>query len=208
MKLEIYNIKGEKTGKKVDLSKDIFSIKPNDYAIYLDVKRILANNRQGTHDSKERSSISGSQRKLRRQKGTGSARIGSIKSPILRGGGRAFGPHPRDYSIKLNKKLKILARKSALTYKMNDKKIMIVEDFTVEVPKTKEYVEILRNLNLNDKKNVLVLAEGDINIFLSARNIQKAFICTAEKLNTYDILNNDTLVLTEKTVEILNKTLN
>jgi len=209
MKIDIYNISGEKTNRKIELSDEVFSIQPNDHAIYLDVKRILANRRQGTNSSKTRSDISGSTRKLFRQKGTGGARRGDVKSPLLRGGGTIFGPEPRDYTMKINKKVKQLARKSALTYKMIEKKIVIVEDFNIEQPKTKEYIQILKNLKLDNKKNLLVTKqEENSNIFLSARNIRKAFICTPEKLNTYDILNNETIVLTESSIEIISKILN
>jgi large subunit ribosomal protein L4 len=209
MKIDIYNISGEKTNRSIELSDEVFSIKPNDHAIYLDVKRILANKRQGTNASKTRSDISGSTRKLFRQKGTGGARRGDIKSPLMRGGGTVFGPEPRDYTIKINKKVKQLARKSALTYKMIENKIVIVEDFKLEQPKTKEYLQILKNLKLENKKNLFVTSQEDnSNAFLSARNIPKAFICTPEKLNTYDILNNDTVVLTESSIEIISKILN
>lgn len=208
MILEVYNINGEKTGKTVELSDDLFLIKPNDHAIYLDVKRILANKRQGTHSSKDRSMLSGSTRKLFRQKGTGGARRGDIKSPLLKGGGRVFGPTPRDYSFKLNKKVKILARKSAFSHKLNNSKIVVVEDFQMEEPKTKEYIKILKNLNIPEKKNLLVTSSENPNLYLSVRNIPGSFISTPENLNTYDILNNDTIILTESAIEIIKKTLN
>ncbi len=207
MNIAVVKNNGEDTGRKVSLSKDIFSIDPNDHAIYLDVKQYLANQRQGTHKSKERADITGSTRKIKKQKGTGTARAGSIKSPIFRGGGRAFGPRPRDYSFKLNKKVKVLARKSALSYKAKDKAISILEDFTFETAKTKDYLAMLNSLSLNDKKTLLVLPESDKNIVLSGRNVQNAKITTAEQLNTYDVLNADTLVILESSVEKIEKTL-
>ena len=208
MKLEVYNIKGQKTEKKVEFKKEIFEIEPNDHAIYLDVKRIMASKRQGTHKAKERSEITGSTKKLRRQKGIGAARIGSVKSPVLRGGGRAFGPKPRDYSFKLNKKVKKLARKSAIAYKLVDKQVMVLEDFSFDAAKTKEYMNILKNLKIDNKKNLLVVSQDNINVFLSAKNIPNAYICTPEKLNTYDILNNEMLVLTEGSLEKIKEILN
>src|SRR3989304_9357871 len=167
MKVAVFNKEGEDTGKKIDLSKAIFGIEPNDHAIYLDVKRYLANKRQGTHKSKERSEVAGSTRKIKRQKGTGTARAGSIKSPVFRGGGRVFGPSPKDYGIKINKKVTQLARKSALTYKAKDKNVKVVEDFAFEAPKTKEFVKILNNLKISDKKSLLVLSEQNKNLYLS-----------------------------------------
>ncbi|MEA3496105.1 MAG: 50S ribosomal protein L4 [Bacteroidota bacterium] len=208
MKVEVYNIKGEKTDKKIDLNESIFEIEPNDHVIYLDVKRIMADRRQGTHKAKERSDIVGSQRKLRRQKGIGSARVGSIKNPIFRGGGRVFGPRPRDYSFKLNKKVKLIAKKSALSYKLSDKKILIVEDFSIEAPKTKEYKNILKNLKADGRKNLMVISEENNNIILSSKNISNSYICTPEKLNTYNILNNDLLILTESAVKVITKIFN
>ncbi|RLD23348.1 MAG: 50S ribosomal protein L4 [Bacteroidetes bacterium] len=207
MNIAVVKNNGEDTGRKVSLSKDIFSIDPNDHAIYLDVKQYLANQRQGTHKSKERADITGSTRKIKKQKGTGTARAGSIKSPIFRGGGRAFGPRPRDYSFKLNKKVKVLARKSALSYKAKDKAISILEDFTFEAAKTKDYLAMLNSLSLNDKKTLLVLPESDKNIVLSGRNVQNTKITTAEQLNTYDVLNADTLVILESSVKRIEKTL-
>jgi len=207
MNIAVVKNNGEDTGRKVSLSKDIFSIEPNDHAIYLDVKQYLANQRQGTHKSKERADITGSTRKIKKQKGTGTARAGSIKSPIFRGGGRVFGPRPRDYSFKLNKKVKVLARKSALSYKAKEKAISILEDFTFEAPKTKDYLGMLNSLSLNDKKTLLVLPESDKNIVLSGRNIQNAKITTAAQINTYDVLNADTLVILESSVEKIEKTL-
>jgi large subunit ribosomal protein L4 len=208
MKVDVYNIKGEITDKKVDLNDNIFGIEPNNHAIYLDVKRILASRRQGTHKAKERADIKGSTKKLRRQKGIGAARVGNIKSPIFRGGGRVFGPRPRSYSIKLNKKVVRLARKSALSAKLADKKLIIVEDFNLEAPKTKEYLQILKNLNVDAKKNLLVTGADKFNVVLSARNIPNAYICTPEKLNTYVILNNDTVVFTESSVNQISEILN
>lgn len=207
MNVAVVKNNGEDTGRKVSLSKDIFSIDPNDHAIYLDVKQYLANQRQGTHKSKERADIAGSTRKIKKQKGTGTARAGSIKSPIFRGGGRVFGPKPRDYSFKLNKKVKALARKSALSYKAKDKAISILEDFTFEAPKTKDYLSMLNSLSLNDKKTLLVIPESDKNVVLSARNVQNAKIITAAQINTYDVLNADTLVILESSVEKIEKTL-
>jgi large subunit ribosomal protein L4 len=208
MKIDIINIKGEKTGEALDLDDKIFAIKPNDHAIYLDVKRILANNRQGTHSSKEKWAITGSTRKLFKQKGTGGARRGSIKSPLLKGGGRVFGPHPHGYSIKINKKVSILAIKSSLTHKVNNNKLLVVEDFNLEIPKTKVYSEIIKKLELLEKKHLLVTNNfNDKNIRLSARNITNAFVCDVEKLNTYTILNNDTLILMKGTLVSLNKIL-
>lgn len=207
MNVAVVKNNGEETGRKLNLSKDIFSIEPNDHAIYLDVKQYLANQRQGKHKTKERADISGSTRKIKRQKGTGTARAGSIKSPIFRGGGRVFGPQPRDYSFKLNKKVKRLARKSALTYKAKDKAISVLEDFTFEAPKTKDYLSMLKNLSLDDKKTLFVLPESNMNIVLSGRNIKNTKIITAEQINTYDVLNADTLVLVESSVEKIEKTL-
>jgi large subunit ribosomal protein L4 len=207
MNVAVIKNNGEDTGRKVKLSKDIFNIEPNDHAIYLDVKQYLANQRQGTHKSKERADIKGSTRKIKKQKGTGTARAGSIKSPIFRGGGRVFGPKPRDYSFKLNKKVKSLARISALSYKAKDKAISVLEDFSFEAPKTKNYLSMLNSLSLLDKKTLLVLPEPDKNIVLSSRNIQGVKITTAEQLNTYDLLNADTLMLVESSIEKIEKTL-
>jgi large subunit ribosomal protein L4 len=201
MELAVVNIKGEDTGRKVVLPDSVFGVEPNDHAIYLDVKQIMANRRQGTHDSRERSDVSGSTRKIKRQKGTGTARAGDIKNPIFRGGGRVFGPHPRDYYSKLNKKVKRLARKSALTYKAKDNEILVVEDFKMEAPKTKDYLNILSNLKVDGKKSLLVVTEGDENLYLSARNIPKARVMRASSLNTYDILNGGRLIFTESAVK-------
>jgi large subunit ribosomal protein L4 len=206
MELKVYNIKGEDTGRQVTLNDAVFGIEPNDHAIYLDVKQYMANNRQGTHKSKERGEIKGSTRKLKKQKGTGSARFGSIKNPLFRGGGRIFGPQPRDYSFKLNKKLKQLARKSALAYKLIENGLYIIEDFNFEVPKTQQFNEIRKNLKLDGKKSLLVLAEPNKNIYLSARNLQGAKTVTVSELTTYDILDAKALILAESSVDVLEKT--
>lgn len=207
MELEVYNIQGEKTARKVTLADEIFNMEPNDHVIYLDAKRYMAHQRQGTHSTKERSDIIGSRRKLKRQKGTGTARQGDIKSPLLRGGGRAFGPHPHKYRIKLNRKIKVLARKSALTYKMKDQKILVLEDFSFETPKTKQYVDILNNLEMNGVKSLLVINEKDKNLYLAARNIQDADVVLANELNTYDILKARQLLITESSVETIHHVL-
>ncbi|MEG1673964.1 MAG: 50S ribosomal protein L4 [Bacteroidales bacterium] len=204
MELSVYNIKGEDTGRKITLSDSVFGIEPNTHAIYLDVKQYLANLRQGTHKSKERSEISGSTRKLKRQKGTGGARSGDINSPVMVGGGRVFGPRPRNYGFKLNKKVKNLARKSALTLKAQENAIVVLEDFTFETPKTKAFVEMAKNLQLSDKKVVLVLSELNKNVYLSARNIEKASVVTVSELNTYRVMNTAAVVLTEGSVAAIN----
>ena len=201
MELAVYNSNGQETGRKISLSKDIFGIEPNDHAIYLDVKQILANRRQGTHKSKERAEVSGSTRKLKRQKGTGGARAGSIKSPVFVGGGRIFGPRPRDYSFRLNKKVKQLARKSALTYKAIENGIVLVENFNFETPSTKNYNTILNNLKVSDKKTLIVVPEMNENLYLSSRNIQRSKVVLASDLNTYDILNASSIVLFENSVK-------
>jgi large subunit ribosomal protein L4 len=208
MELEVYKIDGSKTAKKVTLDDTIFNIEPNDHAIYLDVKQHLANRRQGTHMAKDRSLVSGSTKKLKRQKGTGGARSGDINSPVFIGGGRAFGPHPRDYSFKLNKKLKTLARKSALSYKAKDNTIMILEDFTFDQVKTKKYIEMLNALNVQDKKTVLVLAQPDANIYLSSRNLENTKVIKASLLNTYEILNAGNLLIVQSSLEEMSKVLN
>lgn len=200
MELKVLNIKGQETGRKVQLPEDIFGIEPNDNAIYLDVKQYLANQRQGTHSSLEKSTISGSTRKLFKQKGTGGARRGSIKSPLLRGGATVFGPQPRDYSFKLNKKLKRLARKSVLSHKAKEDNIIIVEDFNFEKPQTKQYVEFLKNLKLTDKKSLLILPEANTNVFLSSRNVQRANVANAMSLNTYTLLHTNVLVISESSL--------
>ncbi len=205
MELEVYKIDGTKSGKKQKLDNDIFGFEPNDHAIYLDVKQHLANSRQGTHKSKERGEIRGSTRKIKRQKGTGTARMGSIKSPILRGGGRAFGPRPRDYSFKLNKKLKRVARKSALSYKIKDKEILILEDFSFENPRTKDFIQLLDSFKLQDKKVLVVIANKDENLYLSSKNIKKAKIINAKSINTYDILNANNLLIAESSIAEIEK---
>ncbi len=207
MELTVYNRKGEDTGKKVNLSDSVFGIEPNDHAIYLDVRQYRANNRQGTHKAKERGEISGSTKKLKKQKGTGTARFGSIKNPLFRGGGRVFGPRPRSYRFKLNKKLKRLARKSALTYKVKTGNLIVVEDFNFEVPKTKDYKLLKENLKIADKKSLLVLKEHNKNVYLSSRNLQRAKTVTVSELTTYDILDAKVLVLSENSIEVLEKTL-
>lgn len=197
MEVNVYNIKGEDTGRKITLNESIFGIEPNDHAIYLDVKQFMANQRQGTHKSKERSEISGSTRKIGRQKGGGGARRGDVNSPVLIGGGRVFGPKPRDYFFKLNKKVKQLARKSALAYKAKDNAIVVVEDFNFEAPKTKEFISMTKNLKISDKKLLVVLSESNKNVYLSARNLEKANVQTVSGLNTYRVLNAGVVVLTE-----------
>ena len=208
MELSVFNIKGEDTGRKVTLNDTIFGIEPNDHAIYLDVKQFLANKRQGTHKSKERSEVSGSTRKLIRQKGGGGARRGDINSPVLVGGGRVFGPRPRDYEFKLNKKVKSLARKSALSYKAKNSAIVVVEDFNMEAPKTKEFVTITKNLKVADKKLLMVLPEKNNFVYLSARNLQKAKVVTVSDINTYSVLDAANLVLTESSVAAIEKLFN
>ena len=203
MEVSVYNIKGEDTGRKITLNESIFGIEPNDHAIYLDVKQFLANQRQGTAKSKERSEISGSTRKLGRQKGGGGARHGDINSPVLVGGGRVFGPKPRDYSFKLNKKVKQLARRSALSYKAQNDGIMVVEDFTFEAPKTKEFVALLNNLKVSDKKLLLVLPEANKNVYLSARNLQRAKVQTVSGVNTYRVLDAGVVMFTEKALSAI-----
>jgi len=205
MELSIVNITGEDTGKKVTLNDSIFKIEPNDHVIYLDVKQYLANKRQGTHKAKERNEVTGSTKKIKRQKGTGTARAGSIKSPIFRGGGRVFGPKPRDYSFKLNKKVKQLARKSALSYKANDNKIKVLENFNFEVPKTKEFVNLRNNLGVADKKVLLVLSEQNKNIYLSSRNLQDVKVVNISDINTYDIVNASVVLFVENSIEPLHK---
>ncbi len=208
MELSVLNINGQETGKKVTLNDAVFGIEPNDHVIYLDVKQYLANQRQGTAKSKERSEHSGSTRKLGRQKGGGGARRGDINSPVLVGGGRVFGPKPRDYSFKLNKKVKILARKSALSYKAKDNEIIVVDNFDMAAPKTKDFVNIAKNLKVEGKKTLVVLPEVNKNVYLSARNLQKAEIMSANNINTYKILNADVLVIAEASLEIINSVLN
>lgn len=208
MEVSVYNIKGEDTGRKVVLNDAIFGIEPNDHAIYLDVKQFMANQRQGTHKAKERSEVAGSTKKLGRQKGGGGARRGDINSPVLVGGGRVFGPRPRNYSFKLNKKVKQLARKSALAYKLQENALIVLEDFAFEAPKTKNFVEILKNLNLCEKKSLFVLPESNNVVSLSARNLQRTKVVNASSVNTYSILNADTLVVTENSIEVIDGILN
>ena len=203
MELSVYNIKGEDTGRKVELNEDLFGIEPNDHVIYLAVKQYLADQRQGTAKSKERSEIAGSTRKLIRQKGSGGARRGDIKSPVLRGGGRVFGPRPRNYSFKLNKKVKDLARKSALSYKAQQDAIIVVEDFEFEAPKTKEFKKMQKNLKIDGKKLLLVLPNVNKNVYLSARNIQRVDVMTATDLNTYRVMNANVLVVTENALSLV-----
>lgn len=207
MEVNVYNIKGEDTGRKITLNESIFGIEPNDHAIYLDVKQFMANQRQGTHKSKERSEISGSTRKLGRQKGGGGARRGDINSPLLVGGARVFGPKPRDYWFKLNKKVKALARKSALAYKAQANNIVVVEDFAFEAPKTKEFVNVVNNLKVAGKKLLMVLPEANKNVYLSARNLERTNLAIASALNTYAVLNAETVVVTESALKAIEETL-
>ena len=208
MEISVLNINGQETGRKVTLNDAIFAIEPNDHVLYLDVKQYLANQRQGTAKSKERSEISGSTRKLGRQKGGGGARRGDINSPVLVGGGRVFGPKPRDYRFKLNKKVKILARKSALSYKAQEAAIVVVEDFNLEAPKTKDFVNILKNLKVEGKKSLFVLPEANKTVYLSARNLQRTDVTLAALLNSYKILNADVLVMTESSLQTIDTILN
>lgn len=208
MDLAVVKHSGEDTGRKVSLSSEIFGIEPNDHAIYLDVKNILANQRQGTAKSKQRAEIKGSSKKLKKQKGTGGARAGNIKNPLYRGGGRVFGPQPRDYSFKLNKKVKDLARRSALAYKAKDNAIAVLEDFDFEAPKTKQYLAMLNALSVSDKKTLMILGENKQNIVLSGRNVQNTKVITVSQLNTYDLMNADQLILVESGVELISNVLN
>ena len=205
MELAVYNIKGEDTGRKVNLNDEIFAIaEPNEHAVYLDVKQYLANQRQGTHKAKERSEIAGSTKKLGRQKGGGGARHGDINSPLFHGGGRVFGPRPRNYGFKLNKKVKALARRSALTYKAQNNQIMVIEDIKFDAPKTKEFVNITRNLKLEGQKLLVVLAGQEPNLYLSLRNVPTASVITASDINTYRVLDNRMILVTESSVDALN----
>ncbi len=201
MKLAVLDIKGKETGREVELPETVFGVEPNNHAIYLDVKQHLANKRQGTHAAKERADIVGSTRKIKKQKGTGTARAGSIKSPVFRGGGRVFGPRPRDYHFKLNKKLKRLARLSALSKKVQQKEILVVEDFSFDSPKTKDFKQVLHNLELNNKKSTFVLAELNKNVYLSSRNLEKSNVVTNSELNTYRIMNSNTVVFSESALK-------
>jgi len=205
MKVAVHNITGKETSKKVNLSNDVFGVEPNDHAIYLDVKQYLAAKRSGTHKAKERSDVKGSRRKLRKQKGSGAARVGDIKNPLFRGGGRVFGPRPRNYDFKVNKKVKRLARKSALSYMAKDKNIIVLEDFYFETAKTKSYSDFLTNFDLLDNKTVLVLAESNKNIFLSSRNLKKARVVLASELNTYDVMNANKLMVMESSINVIEK---
>lgn len=208
MDINVLDIKGQETGRKVTLSESVFGIEPNDHVIYLDVKQYMADQRQGTHKSKERSEVSGSTRKLGRQKGGGGARRGDINSPVLVGGGRVFGPKPRDYRFKLNKKVKNLARRSALSYMAQEQAILVVEDFNFEAPKTKDFVNIAKNLKVDGKKLLLLLPEANKNVFLSARNLQKAHVMVAKDVNTYKILDADVLIVTENSLKAVEGILN
>ncbi len=208
MEISVLNIKGEDTGRKVTLNESIFGIEPNDHVLYLAVKQYMANQRQGTAKSKERSEVNGSTRKLIRQKGSGGARRGDKKSPLLKGGGRVFGPTPRDYSFKLNRKVKLLARKSALSYKVKEDAIIVVEDFTFESPKTKDFVNFTKNLKVEGKKLLLALPDVNKNVYLSARNIQRTEVMEASTLNTYKVLNADVLVVTENALKVIDTILN
>jgi large subunit ribosomal protein L4 len=208
MKLDVFNIQGEKTGRSIDLPEDIFGVEPNEHAVWLYIKAFLANQRQGTHKSKERGEVIGSRKKLKRQKGTGTARAGDIKSPIFRGGGRVFGPKPRNYRQKMNKKVRALARKSALSSKAANGGILVLEDFSFDAPKTSAYVDVLKKLDCQNKKTVLVIGETDNNVYLSSRNVKKASVVNAADLNPYQILNANTLILSEGSIEKLKETFN
>jgi large subunit ribosomal protein L4 len=207
MEVKVINVSGKETGAKVQLPDSVFGIEPNDHAIYLDVKQFLANQRQGTHKAKQRNEIAGSTRKLYKQKGTGGARAGSVKSPLFNGGGRVFGPQPRDYSFKLNKKLKSLARKSALSYKAQDNNIVVLEDFSFDSIKTKNYIQLTNDLKVNDVKTLLVLGAANNNVYLSSRNLKKTKVITADQLNTYDVLNAGKLLLTAGALKTLEEAL-
>lgn len=207
MELTVLNTAGKETGRKVELMDTIFSIEPNDHAIYLDVKQYLANKRQGTSKSKQRNEIAGSTRKIKKQKGTGGARAGSIKNPLFHGGGRVFGPEPRDYWFKLNKKVKTLARKSALSYKAKNHEIVVLEDFTLETAKTKDYITLLNNLKIDDKKSLVILNEPNKNIYLSSRNLAGSRVVTISELTTYDIMNSSSLVFVESSLDNIQKSL-
>lgn len=207
MEVKVLNAQGQETGRTIELKDSVFNIEPNEHAIYLDVKQHMANKRQGTHKAKERGEIAGSTKKLRRQKGSGAARVGSIKNPLFRGGGRVFGPRPRTYDSKVNKKVKQLARRSALSTKLISNEILIIEDFDFGAPKTKEMIKLKENLKINDKKTLFVFKNTNINVYLSSRNLQDTSVITVNELNTYGILNNKSLVLSEGSVEFLNSIL-
>ncbi len=208
MKVAVLDIKGKETGRKADLSDDVFAIEPNEHAVYLDVKQYLAHQRQGTHKAKERGEIAGSTRKIKKQKGTGTARAGSIKSPIFRGGGRIFGPRPKDYTQKLNKNVKRLARKSALSIKSKDKAILVVEDFNFEAPKTKDFMQVLKSLGLENKKSLVVLGDSNNSLYLSSRNLTRSEVVTSSEISTYKIMNANNIILCEGAVEGLVANLN
>ncbi|MFU8844447.1 MAG: 50S ribosomal protein L4 [Bacteroidales bacterium] len=205
MELAVYQINGQKTDRKITLDDSVFGIEPNDHVIYLDVKQHMANRRQGTHKTKGRSEVAGSTRKIKRQKGTGTARAGDIKNPLYRGGGRIFGPQPRDYSFKLNKKVKRLARLSAISYKVRENNLFVVEDFTMEGPKTKRFVEVLNGFELNDKKVLLVMDKNDKHVILSSRNLPRTKVILASDINTYDVLNASSILITENSVREIEK---
>ena len=208
MKLSVFNIKGESTGREISLDDNVFGIEPNTHAVYLDVKQYLANQRQGTHKTKNRNEISGSTRKIKKQKGTGTARAGSIKSPIFRGGGTMFGPRPRDYSFKLNKKLKQLARKSALSVKAKEDKIKVLEDFNFDTPKTQEFLSILKGLQSDSVKSLVILGSANNNVYLSSRNIKNTKVASLDGVSTYDLVNAQQLILLESSIEAIQNTLN
>ncbi len=203
MKAEVYNINGQTTGRTVELPDSIFGIEPNEHVVYLAVKQYLASRRSGTHKTLEKSELSGSTRKLHKQKGTGGSRKGSIKNPLFRGGARIFGPRPRNYDFKLNKKVKSLAKSSALSSKVIGNSVKVIEDFSFQTPKTKEYINLLKNFGLENKKSLLIIPELNDNVYLSSRNIQGAFVSTADNLNTYEIMNNNTILISEKSIEVL-----
>jgi len=205
MEIKVLNKEGKATAKKVSLTKEIFAIEPNDHAIYLDVKQYLANQRQGTHQSRERADIAGSTRKIKKQKGTGTARAGSIKNPLFGGGGRVFGPRPKSHGFKLNKKLKVLARKSALTYKAKEDSILVLDNLSFKTPKTKDFISVLKNLKIDGDKSLFVTSEKDQNTFLSSRNLKNAKVITADKLNTYDILYSHKLIISENAFDQIEK---
>lgn len=208
MEVKVFDKSGKATSKSVKLADSVFAIEPNDHAIYLDVKQHLANKRQGTHKAKERAEITGSTKKIKKQKGTGTARAGSIKSPVFRGGGRVFGPRPRNYSFKLNKKLKRLARKSALSYKAQESNIMILEDFNYEAPKTKDFVGLLNNMKVSNDKVLVIVSKENSNVYLASRNLQRTKVVAADSVNTYDVLNAGKVIISESSVEIIEKILN
>lgn len=207
MELEVFNIEGQKTGRTVELPKEVFGLDPNEHVVYLAVKQFRANQRQGTHKTKERGEIAGSTRKIKRQKGTGTARAGSIKNPLFRGGGRIFGPRPRNYRIKLNKKVARLARKAVLSSKLNDNKIMVVEDFSFDAPKTKEFLNILKGFELENEKTLLITSDYERELYLSSRNLPKSTVMAAKDLNTYEVLNANTLILSEGSIKKIKETL-